>query len=105
MSPEWLRNLGARRHSGGLSRILSLESPIPRLGYNPAIPFAPGRMSQRLLIRLQTSGRHTWLAPGASAATAGLPTAQALARAQQVVVLVPATEVVLLEAPAVSRNR
>ncbi|MCQ4165192.1 type II secretion system protein GspL [Tahibacter harae] len=62
-------------------------------------------MSQRLLIRLQTSGRHTWLAPGASAATAGLPTAQALARAQQVIVLVPATEVVLLEAPAVSRNR
>lgn len=62
-------------------------------------------MSQRLLIRLQTSGRHTWLAPGAIAATAGLPPVQALARAQQVIVLVPATEVLLLEAPAVSRNR
>ncbi len=63
-------------------------------------------MSPRLLIRLQSSGRHAWLVPGAAVeSTAGLPTADVVARAQDIIVLVPGTEVLLLEAPAVSRNR
>ncbi len=63
-------------------------------------------MSQRLLIRLHSHGRHAWLVPGAStASTAGLPPAEAVSRAQQIVVLVPGAEVVLLDAPAVSKNR
>lgn len=63
-------------------------------------------MSQRLLIRLHASGRHTWLVPGVAAASvSGLPPPETVARAQQIVVLAPGAEVLLLEAPAVSRNR
>lgn len=63
-------------------------------------------MPPRLLIRLQSSGRHAWLLPGAAAeSTAGLPPAEVVARAQDIIVLVPGAEVLLLEAPAVSRNR
>lgn len=63
-------------------------------------------MSQRLLIRLQANGRHTWLVPAAAAvSTPGLPPAETIARAQSIVVLVPGAEVLLLEAPALSKNR
>ena len=67
-------------------------------------------MPQRLLIRLHADGRSTWLAQGAdgralAGATAGLPPAQAVAQATGVVVFVPASEVLLLEAAAVSKNR
>ena len=63
-------------------------------------------MSQRLLIRLHSHGRHAWLVPdAATASTAGLPPPETVARAQQIIVLVPGSEVVLLEAPAVSKNR
>ncbi|MBL8299167.1 MAG: hypothetical protein JNN30_12590 [Rhodanobacteraceae bacterium] len=63
-------------------------------------------MSQRLLIRLHSHGRHAWLVPeAATASTPGLPPAEAVARAQQIIVLVPGSEVVLLEAPAVSKQR
>ncbi|HVH36514.1 MAG TPA: type II secretion system protein GspL, partial [Tahibacter sp.] len=59
-----------------------------------------------LLIRLQPNGRHAWLVPGAAAAsTDGLPTAEVAARAARIVVLVPGAEVLLLETPAVSKNR
>lgn len=59
-----------------------------------------------LLIRLQPNGRHAWLMPGAAAAsTDGLPTAEVAARATRIVVLVPGAEVLLLETPAVSKNR
>lgn len=61
-------------------------------------------MSQRLLIRLQSNGRHAWLIPGA-AAVLGLPPPETVARAQTVIVLVPGAEVLLLEAPALSKNR
>lgn len=63
-------------------------------------------MSQRLLIRLQSNGRHAWLVSGAGAAAVqGLPSAETVARAQSIVVLVPGAEVLLLEAPALSKNR
>lgn len=61
-------------------------------------------MTQRLLIRLQSNGRHAWLIPG-GAAVQGLPPPETVARAQSVIVLVPGAEVLLLEAPAVSKNR
>lgn len=67
-------------------------------------------MSHRLLIRLHADGRRTWLSQGEdgrplAGATQGLPPPQALAQAKAVVVLVPASDVLLLESPAVSRNR
>lgn len=75
--------------------------------YNPPVLSCSGRMSQRLLIRLQSNGRHAWLVPGSAAASAvqGLPPPETVARAQSIVVLVPGAEVLLLEAPAVSKNR
>jgi general secretion pathway protein L len=63
-------------------------------------------MSQRLLIRLHAHGRHAWFVPDAAkASTPGLPPPETVARAQQIIVLVPGSEVVLLESPAVSKNR
>ena len=61
-------------------------------------------MSERLLIRLHADGQLTWLAQDAagralSASHAGTPPAPALARAQRVSVLVPAEDVLLLDAP------
>jgi general secretion pathway protein L len=75
--------------------------------YNRPVLSVAGLMSQRLLIRLQSNGRHAWLASGAgpSVSQQGLPPGQAVERAQAVIVLVPGAEVLLLEAPAVSKNR
>jgi general secretion pathway protein L len=67
-------------------------------------------MSERLLIRLAPDGRLSWLAQGAdhgalSGAVAGAPPAAELERQRPVIVLVPAEDVLLLEAPAISRLR
>lgn len=67
-------------------------------------------MSERLLIRLHADGQLTWLAQDAaaralSASNAGTPPAQALARAQRVIVFVPAEEVLLLDAPRLAGAR
>jgi general secretion pathway protein L len=60
-------------------------------------------MSERLLIRLHPDGRMSWLTSSTpSAANAGAPPAQALARAQRVVAIVPAEHVVLLDTPRMS---
>ena len=61
-------------------------------------------MSERLLIRLRADGELAWLALDAagralSASNAGAPSAPTLARAQRVIVLVPAEEVLLMQAP------
>ena len=61
-------------------------------------------MSERLLIRLRADGDLAWLAMDAagralSASNPGVPSAPALARAQRVIVLVPAEDVLLLQAP------
>jgi len=67
-------------------------------------------MPDRLLLRLAADGSLAWLAQGAggralSGANAGAPPRETLARAKQVVVLVPAEAVLLTETPAVSRQR
>jgi len=67
-------------------------------------------MSERLLIRLHADGQLTWLAQDAaaralSASNAGTPPAPALARAQRVIVFVPAEEVLLLDAPRLAGAR
>ena len=67
-------------------------------------------MSERLLIRLHPDGRMSWLtlsaqSRAASAANGGKPPAQALARAQRVVAIVPAEHVVLLDTPRMSAQR
>jgi general secretion pathway protein L len=59
-------------------------------------------MAERLLIRLFADGESNWLALDAggralSAANAGVPPAPAVARAQRIVVLVPAEQVLLLQ--------
>lgn len=61
-------------------------------------------MSERLLIRLHVDGHLEWLALDVqnrvlSGANAGAPPAQALERAQRVVVLAPSEDVLLLETP------
>ena len=61
-------------------------------------------MSERLLIRLSADDRLTWLAQDAqgrplSGSNAGAPPAPALARAQRVVVLAPAEDVLLADVP------
>jgi general secretion pathway protein L len=66
-------------------------------------------MAERLLVRLHPDGALSWLsitagAP-ASAAQAGTPPAQAVARAQRVIVIVPADDVLLVEAPRMSGQR
>jgi general secretion pathway protein L len=66
-------------------------------------------MAERLLVRLQSDGALSWLsltANGpASAANVGAPPAQAVARAQRIVAVVPAADVLLLDAPRVSGQR
>ncbi len=67
-------------------------------------------MSERLLIRLHPDGRTSWLtlsaqSRAASAANSGAPPAQALARVQRVVAIVPAESVVLLDTPRMSAQR
>lgn len=64
-------------------------------------------MSERLLIRLQSDGRMSWLTQDASGralsgATDGVPSAQVVARAQRIVVLAPAEDVLLLETPRIA---
>jgi len=67
-------------------------------------------MSERLLIRLHADGDLAWLAQDGtgralSASNAGAPPASALARAQRVIVLVPAEDVLLLPAPRLAGAR
>ncbi|MGH8042683.1 MAG: type II secretion system protein GspL [Rudaea sp.] len=67
-------------------------------------------MSERLLIRLRADGQMQWLATDAqgaalSGANAGTPPVQALARAQHIVVLAPAEDVLLLDTPALPGAR
>src|ERR1700722_20533636 len=67
-------------------------------------------MSERLLIRLHPDGRTSWLtlsaqSRAASAANSGAPPAQALARPQRVVAIVPAESIVLLDTPRMSAQR
>jgi len=67
-------------------------------------------MSERLLIRLHSDGRLSWLAQDAggralSGTNAGAPPTATLARAQRIVVLVPSERVVLLDAEALSTRR
>lgn len=61
-------------------------------------------MSERLIVRLHSDGHLGWLALDAqrralSGSQSGAPPAQALARAQRVIALVPAEDVLLLQAP------
>jgi len=67
-------------------------------------------MSDRLLLRLSAHGSLAWLRLGADGLPAGtsargLPPAPLLAAASRVTVLVPAADVLLLEAPAPIRQR
>lgn len=67
-------------------------------------------MSDRLLLRLAADGRLSWLVQGADGraradAVAGVPPAQVLEKAAHVAVLVPAADVLLLDAPAPTRQR
>ncbi|MGH8121531.1 MAG: type II secretion system protein GspL, partial [Rudaea sp.] len=66
-------------------------------------------MPDRLLLRLHDDGTLAWLAQDAggralSAASAGAPPPETLARAQRIVVLVPSAQVLLLDAPALSKQ-
>ena len=61
-------------------------------------------MPERLLIRLRPDGELAWLAQDAtgrapSASSLGAPPAPVLARAQRVIVLAPAEEILLIQAP------
>ena len=67
-------------------------------------------MPDRLLLRLHDDGTLAWLAQDGSgraqsAANAGAPPPETLARAQRIVVLVPSAQVLLLDAPAMSKQR
>jgi general secretion pathway protein L len=67
-------------------------------------------MPNRLLLRLLSDGSLSWLTQDASgralsAANAGAPPTQALARSAHIAVLVPAEDVLLLSAPVVSQQR
>lgn len=67
-------------------------------------------MSERLLIRLLTDGHLEWLVLDAqgralSGANAGAPPAPALERAQRIVVLAPAEEILLLDVPGLPGAR
>ncbi len=67
-------------------------------------------MSDRLLLRLHADGTLAWLAQDAggrtlSGASAGAPPAETLARAQRIVVLVPSEQVLLLDAPVLSKQQ
>lgn len=65
-------------------------------------------MSDRLFLRLAADGSLSWLRAGVSApvrAVPGVPPAQVLAQAREVVVLVPASDVLLAQASLTARNR
>jgi general secretion pathway protein L len=66
-------------------------------------------MPDRLLVQLHPDGALSWLSLNAggpaSETNAGFPPAQAVARAQRVVAVVPAEHVLLLQAPRVSNQR
>ena len=67
-------------------------------------------MSDRLLLRLHADGSLAWLAQDAqgralSAASAGAPPVETMARARRIVVLVPAEQVLLLDTPRMSAQR
>ena len=67
-------------------------------------------MPDRLLLRLAADGSLTWLSLDAggralSGTNTGAPPRETLARTAQVVALVPAEDVLLVETPAVSRQR
>jgi general secretion pathway protein L len=66
-------------------------------------------MPDRLLVRIHPDGALSWLSlnagNSASAANAGAPPAQSIARAQRIVAVVPAEHVLLLDAPRVSNQR
>ncbi|HEY6941192.1 type II secretion system protein GspL [Dokdonella sp.] len=65
-------------------------------------------MSDRLLLRLAPDGSLTWLRPSAaraSASVAGAPPADVVARADEIVVLVPAEDVLVTEANLSARSR
>lgn len=67
-------------------------------------------MSERLLLRLHADQSLTWLAQDAqgrplSGTNAGAPGAETIARARQIVVLVPAEQVLLLETTRLSAQR
>lgn len=66
-------------------------------------------MSEHLLIRLQADGRLAWLSQDAggrvlSASRAGAPSAEQIAQARRICVIVPAESVVLLEMPHLAGN-
>ena len=67
-------------------------------------------MPDRLLLRLSSAGDPTWLRQAADgrapvASTRGWPPASALTDATEIVVLVPAEDVLLTEARVAARNR
>jgi len=67
-------------------------------------------MPDRLLLRLAADGRLTWLVQGADGraradAVTGAPPSQVLEKAAHITVLVPSADVLLLEAPAPTRQR
>jgi general secretion pathway protein L len=67
-------------------------------------------MPDRLLLRLAPDGGLTWLRqragmPSVAASAAGAPPASAIAEAREVVVLVPAEDVLLTEVKLATRNR
>ncbi|MGN6519865.1 MAG: type II secretion system protein GspL [Dokdonella sp.] len=65
-------------------------------------------MSDRLLLRLAPDGGLTWLRPSgarAAASVAGVPPADVVARADEIVVLVPAEDVLITQATLSARNR
>ena len=67
-------------------------------------------MADRLLLRLHADESLTWLAQDArgravSGTNVGAPPAETLARAQRIVVLVPAEDVLLLDTPRVAAQR
>ncbi|MEP6483475.1 MAG: type II secretion system protein GspL [Rudaea sp.] len=67
-------------------------------------------MSERLLIRLHADGQLSWLSlnaqgAAASASNVGAPSAQAVSRAQRVIAIVPAEDVLLLDTPRMSAQR
>lgn len=66
-------------------------------------------MPERILVRLHPDGAMSWLSLSAdktaSTANPGAPPAQAVSRAQRIVAVVPAADVLLLDAPRVSGQR
>ena len=62
-------------------------------------------MSDRLFLRLAPDGSRAWLRGGAAHAQPGAPPAAVLAQAREIIVLVPATDVLLTAATLTARNR